>query len=469
MTYALIDNSSLTAVQRIIGQVPTRSKDNVDIDLVAFENVIQAILFYDDIIVLDDYKEQFKSARQKAFPFIRFIQPQEFKFEELGKIAQERADSISPEIRGGYFTNDDYKELFNSLKTSIICNWELASSKYYLTMKALGRSGTADFDKYSNIAAGIFSEFNDVEGTGGKPRKKVKLYDSNGDLIGDDYTVPGARSSGGEAGGMTGALSAFIAALNWLINRTVFYTLAGEYLRADTFLYPTRQSYQPYYIAKHLSLETNYTKEIVEKLSSTMTKDIFQIYNKENTIGTRVKMPLFSGWLIDKVKTPDKIIEEALSMRESKEIKEARTLMRNLSNELQNGNLKEANEQRTKLEKEIEASSNTLRSKFKVSTPQGVPVTNLIGAYNLVANFKGLPELPDFDLKIPSMVDFKKKKGFSVIYRNLGDDLTTVWSLGKLRDQLGSKVQLLDQESVYHPKAEDPKYARSHSSWKSPM
>ena len=55
MTYALIDNSTLTAVQRIQGDVLTKSKDSIDADIVALENFVQAILFYDQIIAIDDY------------------------------------------------------------------------------------------------------------------------------------------------------------------------------------------------------------------------------------------------------------------------------------------------------------------------------------------------------------------------------------------------------------------------------
>ncbi|MFO0070017.1 MAG: hypothetical protein ACK529_07620, partial [Alphaproteobacteria bacterium] len=63
MTYALIDNATLTAVQRIMGDAPTRSKDNIDIDIIALENFVQAILFYDQIIVIDDYKEAYRKER----------------------------------------------------------------------------------------------------------------------------------------------------------------------------------------------------------------------------------------------------------------------------------------------------------------------------------------------------------------------------------------------------------------------
>ncbi len=67
MTYALIDNSTLTAVQRIEGHVKTKSKDSVDTDIIAFENYIQSILFYDRVIAVDDYIPEHREDRMLNF------------------------------------------------------------------------------------------------------------------------------------------------------------------------------------------------------------------------------------------------------------------------------------------------------------------------------------------------------------------------------------------------------------------
>ena len=50
MSYALIDNASLTAVQRVLGQITIKNPDTVSGDLTAMENLIQAILLYDDLV-----------------------------------------------------------------------------------------------------------------------------------------------------------------------------------------------------------------------------------------------------------------------------------------------------------------------------------------------------------------------------------------------------------------------------------
>lgn len=65
MSYVLIDNSTLTSVQRLLGEIQINNKNIIEGDILATENLIQSILFYDDILVIDDYKEEFKEERKK--------------------------------------------------------------------------------------------------------------------------------------------------------------------------------------------------------------------------------------------------------------------------------------------------------------------------------------------------------------------------------------------------------------------
>ena len=67
MRYALIDNSTLTGIQRILGEIPIRNIASLDNDIIAFENYIQAILFYDELICIDDYKKRYRKKKQSFF------------------------------------------------------------------------------------------------------------------------------------------------------------------------------------------------------------------------------------------------------------------------------------------------------------------------------------------------------------------------------------------------------------------
>ena len=70
MSYALIDNASLTAVERTLGDIVIKNPDAINGDLMAFENLIQAVLFYDDLVCVDNYKAEHRETRISKFNFI---------------------------------------------------------------------------------------------------------------------------------------------------------------------------------------------------------------------------------------------------------------------------------------------------------------------------------------------------------------------------------------------------------------
>lgn len=244
MTYALIDNSTLTAVQRLTGQVLTKSKNSIDTDIVALENYIQAILFYDRLIAIDDYIPEYREARINSFPDITFLNKTDFNLDKIEATATQKANELQPKLKGGEFINDEFKKLIELLQIHIVCTWEIKSSVYHLTLKSLS-DNDQEFNKYGNVAAAIFSELGDASETGNRTRGNIELIDRFGNFIRKGYKVPGAKwGDGTSSGEASDVIKTFVASLIWLANRSIFYSLAAKYLQADTFLYPIRQAYQ---------------------------------------------------------------------------------------------------------------------------------------------------------------------------------------------------------------------------------
>lgn len=472
MTYALIDNSTLTAVQRITGQAVTKSKDSTDMDIVALENFVQAILFYDRLIAIDDYKPEFKDARISAFPQLTFLAKSDFNLNEIEGTATEIATSIRPKIQGGEFVNDDFRNLIALLQTHIVCTWDISSSVYHLTLKSLS-DRDADFEKYGNIAASIFSELGDAFESGNRSNSTVELVDRFGNPINKGYRVPGAKWGDGESSGeASGAIKAFVASLIWLANRAIFYSLAAKYLQADTFLHPIRQAYQQSYVSDTCNYGFNYAKNIVERFSSLANQDLIDIHSGGLVSATSTKIPLFSAWLAKETNDPLKIVSSAYELRQANEFIEAREKLREVRRLFDEHDLADANKAVLAILKDIDKSSANLRVKYGLETRQGVPVTNLIHVYNTAAALKGLPKVPaaNFKIKLPEFFyNLKQPRGFRAIYRNLSSDLATVWALGEARDILGSRVVVDKKAITYDPKQENPRYRHSHSRFKSPM
>lgn len=472
MTYALIDNATLTAVQRIEGKVKTRSKDSVDTDLVAFENFVQAILFYDDLLAVDDYIPEHRDGRLSAFPYLRFLSASEFNLDAIETTAAEKASEIRPEIRGGEFVNEDFRRLLELLQMHIVCTWDISSSIYYLTLKGLIERDSQDFEKYGKLAAAIFAELTDTAYSGGVVNSDVQLVDRYGKPITKGYKVPGARWGDGSTGGVTPAINAFVASLVWLANRSIFYSLSASYLKADTFLYPIRQAYQQHYLAKSCGYGVDYPRRIVEHFSTSLAKDLIDIQNAGLATAIAINLPVFIAWICKETGDPAQILGAALDLREQEEFVEARGQLREVRRLYDETGVVDANKAVQKIIAQIEKTSNRLRVKYGIETKQGVPLTRLVHVYNTYAAISGLPQLPvyDFKVKLPGFLsNLDRQTGFGAVYRNIGRDLSSIWSLGEFRDILGRRVVKDRDAFSYNPKNEEPRYRHAHSPIKSPM
>ncbi|NIG14189.1 hypothetical protein [Pantoea sp. Cy-640] len=472
MTYALIDNSTLTAVQRIEGKVITKSKDSVDTDIIAFENYIQSILFYDHVIAIDDYIPKYRQDRISNFKEISFLNKTQYGLDKIESEAKRIADSLQPKIRGGTFVNDDFKKLIELLQTHIVCTWDISSSVYHLTLKNLSDGGR-EFEKYGNIAAAIFSELGDATESGNRTNGDVEFLDRFGKRISEGYKVPGAKwGDGTSAGDVADAIKAFVASLVWLANRSVFYSLTAKHLQADTFLYPLRQAYQQTYLSQNCLYGFDYAKHIVEKFSTSLSHDLIDIHSGGKAVATATSLPLFSAWLAKETGDPSCIAQAAYNIRNNNEFVRAREKMREIKRLFDENELPQANKSVGVLLTEISKESDHIRTKYGLKTRQGVPVTKLVHVYNTVAALNSLPKLPafNFKVKVPEFLyDIKKPRGFRALYRNLTNDLSTVWALGEARDILGSKVVIDDHARVYSPKYERPRFKNTHFQYKSPM
>ena len=112
----LVDNATLSGVERLTGESQTLNLNNVDNDILCLEKLLAAILFSDVIIGVDDYKDGFRSQRLKKFDFIDF---QKIEAQTYSSLARDAADFA----RGMAFSFDgskpagDVVSFFESLRT----------------------------------------------------------------------------------------------------------------------------------------------------------------------------------------------------------------------------------------------------------------------------------------------------------------------------------------------------------------
>lgn len=187
---------------------------------------------------------------------------------------------------------------------------------------------------------------------------------------------------------------------------------------------------------------------------------------------TAVDFPIFSAWLAKETGDVGEVLQAAFQVRNEPEFAEAREQLRAIRNAFDGDDIATANVQIRRIVSELAKVSAYIRDKYGIQTQQGIPVTRLVHVYNTYAALNGFPVLPDYDFKIklPGFIrDLARPSGFSAIYRNISNDLSSVWALGEARDILGARVIKEKDAVAYNPKSEAPEYRHAHSPFKSPM
>src|SRR6185503_13678788 len=298
MRYALIDNSTLTGVQRLFGQIPIKNTLVTDMDVLCLESLIEAILFYDEIFVIDDYKPYFRDSRRKAFPFITALGPRAVPIDELIAASKKLTEDIVPRVDAGQFTDKDFKPFFDLLKMNVTFTWDKASSVYYLTQKMLAGVGGVDIEKYSRLSSAIYGELLDKGRTNENniDEKNFVLFDSRGHRIDSTYDVTD-KDDRIFPPLLSRQASAFFASLNWLAFRTIFYTLAARNLQSDLFLHPIRHTFQANFISKLFKGETSTFKQLFDAMNDSANRSINTILGNTQPFVTKNPIPLFVTWL----------------------------------------------------------------------------------------------------------------------------------------------------------------------------
>ena len=432
MGIALIDNSTLSSVERILGKAPVRSRALIDGDLAAFESFLNAILFYNDIIALDDYKPEFSQSRKEHFPFIRFINPTEFKATQILIDSKEEAKNFFPTIEGGRMTGD-FANLFSLLKMNIHCSWDITSSIYYLTLKLLGNDYSEDKDLYNSLFSIFFSQLSEHTIDIPENANKVSLIDQYGNPINTGYRIPKAKSNGGETGGLTPALNAFIASLNWISFRSIYYSKFAEYLKADTFLHPIRQKFQISYYDKTHNFGADYITDIIDLFSKTTTQTVEEIFSSTKYRNISFELPLFLSSIISKVEEPKDIIDYALELRSKEQFVNAREQLGEIKNLLE-VDFEHANIKVSKIYNSLQTTLNSIKATYGVATRQGDSSSKTIHTINSIApTIPHCPQIPEEILSNPvigKIISSLPKKSFSFIYKDIVIVYNKVRNLG---------------------------------------
>jgi hypothetical protein len=431
----LIDNATLSGVERISGISKTLNLNYVDNDILCLEKLVTAILFSEELIGVDDYKHEFRARRLKNFDFIRFSKIDQPTYDELTTESAKFARGMTFEFKGSKPAGN-VVSFFEALRIDPQLRWDVWTSSEYLTLSYLVKD-----PKNATYEESIDSFFRNEETDSGMVSTGIDHQPSFGAIEHSDIKavkdfVQTLKSTNPQYAGIDGksALDRLVFGYGWAAERSHFYNAVASMESADAYLAPLRDAFC------ESCCRIDYPSQtigLLESLKHASQDTLASILEPSGHAQFAMRLPFFTAYLISKTGNPRECIELALSLRNSSEFRDCRTIFHNLDHLSSTDKLMEING----ILKYLRESCATLMKKYAVSTESGLQFSLSVGLTGI--SFGG-------SLKISQLLRHYKNRPFSRVFRNISQDMLNVERLGGLYDKVCSSIKK-------HPEAKHPK------------
>jgi hypothetical protein len=459
MTNAIIDNSTLSAVERVLGKIPVKPSYDLAGDIAAFDSYLSTLLFYDNPVRIDDYKPEFAKARATNFPELSVVQFEEASYADLNSLASEVSSAGTLKIQAGTVENNDLGRFLEDLDLHVCPAWVMQSSDFFLRVRLLSDAAGTQVHKYTPLMSAIFDQLSENKNVGSKPDWRKTLLDSRGQPIRETSAnkAKGAHSIGSD-------LHAFSAGLNWLAQRSVFYALVAESLEGIAVCHPIRNDFLARFFSDRLNrLRPDQRTAMMEEFRRSSLETVNFSNELIGGVGFKLASPVVSAWATLKAGSPTAARDMINDVRFSKEAIALRARLRELEALLKQGNADTARQEAVKMMSDYRVMAEGLFRKYaaKGQDPYAISV-NLF-------TFTGSFRLSNAKEKAASLLP-KRRKSMALL-RNITLDLLQNPALGALSDKLRSDRSVEGDvwDPVYEPKIDKPRFRYSRPYWKKPM
>src|SRR5215469_2421529 len=438
----LVDDATLSGVERLTGESQTLNLNNVDNDILCLEKLLTAILFSDALIGVDDYKDSFRSQRLKKFNFIDLQKIEAETYGSLARDAAEFARSMAFSFDGSKPAGD-VVSFFESLRIDPQLRWDIFTSSEYLTLSLLVND-THDV-RYETAIDSVFrNENTDGEVTSAGEKFSPVVSVEQRPEITDVKALVQAFASGNSnfrGSGHKSLLDRFVFGYGWTAERAHFYNAVAAMKGADAFLAPLRDAF----CVSCCRLESrSQVNSLLENLKSTTQQALVKIVDASGSAKFAMKLPFFTAYFISKTDNPKQCIDLALQARNGSEFRECRVILHNLAHLSTQDKYKEVNG----ILRFLEQSCVSLMIRYAGSTEGGQQVSISLGVSG--------PSVGT-GIKLSQLFRLYRNRPFSRVFRNIAEDMLNVERLGGLYDKLRSSIR--EHEKATYPKIDvTPKF-----------
>ena len=459
MSTVLIDNSTLTAVQRLTGNAPAPRSYDPQGDYAAFEALASTLLFYDDFYFVDDYKEDFRAQRAEQFRFARAIPIEAFPYDAATATAHRLTEDLLLDIRAGRMEPGIIKQFLESIGLHLTAAWQMQSSDYFLTLKVLADEPN-NWDnrfKYSPLSALIFDQTLGREAEASD--KALKLIASDGAEIGE-------KEEGGRTYKVGADIIEFAASLNWMTWRTAFYALTSAHFGSASCLHPIRHNF-----LNRWSLHDgviNSSEAWRQRLASFFGTQAREAVNAINAVADATEvgaeLPLFAAWAVGRAGNVSSAIDFLLEIRVTADAIGLRQKLQEIEAIREARSDPNWKRELNRLAQAIQAEATALARKYgaEIGTAPTVSINAELAPIPSLGISREI-ELGNLGLRFGSA---RRVRG---LFRNVVNDIAGYDNLGVVRNALMRQVKRTYARTIPALPIEERRYAGRESDWKKIM
>lgn len=453
--YAVVDNSTLTAVEQLLGRIPVHNRYALDGDISALESLVQGILFYDQLFSIDDYKPGHSEERHKYFDFIIPLSKGDVAYDSALNMARQLTADMAIRTQGSVIDDDDFRPFLEALRMNMVFTWRMRSSVFWLTVSMLGDPKGDEVHRYSKLWNAISSQLLTRDGgtAASTTLPAIGLIDKSG------------RRVSTEREDVDGTVRNFAASMGWLALRTAFYCTVAQLAGIDVVLHPIRHSFRLNLMHRHLGLADGTYAPIVSALDSRMKDVTRDVIEPTQPIVARMDLPLFSAYLAQRTTDIRDVLRRALDLRHLAPFDEARRSLTALEDIAAAKDRKRFVTEANRILRALDSTAARLRSEFGIATRQGVPISGIVAVANVALQPVGIA-IPDVGISIPVPNWLQRRRdryALSAVFRSIVEDLAAVERLGAIRTKLTSAANVTNAKYYRSPVENEEYYARDSS------
>lgn len=441
----LIDNATLSGVQRLLGESQTLNLYNIDNDICCFEKVVSAILFGERLLYLDDYKEEFRASRYKTFEFMEAVQPEGVPYRELSEEAARFAAETAFAFKGSKPVGDALA-FFQTIKVDPQMRWDIFVSSEYLTLSYLVSEGEKEYP--SKINAAIGNEEGDRLRSASQHHAQPMLVVNGKEIDGvKEFLSIYANRNPNSAGSNKNTLEKLVFGYGWVAERSYLYSSIAAHLNASCTLSPLRDAFcETSYRIDH----TNELDFLVKELSQKSQIALAQIVGPMGDAKYALRLPFFTAYLLSRCENVREAIHLAFELRNQPTFRAFRGILSNLQHLGRSERVAEVQG----LMRYLDQEASQLLKEYCVETGQGPSVGVSVGFSGLSVDIGG---------RLQSLFRHYKNAPFGKIFRSMANDLIAVERLGPLHDKASLLVRK-HADAKYPKSSTTPKFMEKRSS-----